>query len=253
MRVQAVTDHVAIVTQDAHRFASIRHSHPQAQLIYAISGVVSVTTVDGTWVVPPNRAVWVPAGVEHNTKSHSAVQFRALLIDPAEMKGLPVVCTAMEVTPLLRELVLRLAALVDAPNSTDFRRAVTQLLLMELSVLPVEPLSLPIPESPPLARFCDQMLGDPARPVTLTEAAHALHMSRASFMRSVSPALAKASSTSKRRLGFQTGQSFEPAASQGFWALRLMRASSHCCRSCWRQRRAASAANVTTEILLFWP
>ncbi len=183
MRVQAVTDHVAIVTQDAHRFASIRHSHPQAQLIYAISGVVSVTTVDGTWVVPPNRAVWVPAGVEHNTKSHSAVQFRALLIDPAEMKGLPVVCTAMEVTPLLRELVLRLAALVDAPNSTDFRRAVTQLLLMELSVLPVEPLSLPIPESPPLARFCDQMLGDPARPVTLTEAAHALHMSRASFMR----------------------------------------------------------------------
>lgn len=183
MHVEAFTSHIAVVSQDAHRFASTRHAHPQAQLIYAISGVVSVTTDDGTWVVPPSRAVWVPAGVEHDTRSHSTVQFRALLIDTAEVKGLPVVCTAMEVTPLLRELILRLAALADASKSAELSRAVRQLLLLELSLLPVEPLSLPIPQHARLARFCAQIRSDPTRAVSLAEAAGALHMSRSSFMR----------------------------------------------------------------------
>jgi AraC-like DNA-binding protein len=183
MRGQAVTNHVAVVSQDARRFTSIRHSHPQAQLIYAIRGVVSVTTDDGTWVVPPSRAVWVPAGIEHNTKSHSAVRFRALLVDSAKAEGLPIVCTAMEVTPLLRELILRLAELAEAPEREDLSRAVTQLLLLELSILPVEPLSLPAPRNAQLVRLCEQISDHPARSVSLMEAARALHMSRASFMR----------------------------------------------------------------------
>lgn len=183
MRAQAVTDHVAVVSRDAPRFASRRHSHPQAQLIYAITGVVSVTTADGTWVVPPSRAVWVPAGVEHDTRSHSAVQFRSLLIDPAEVAGLPVVCTAIEVTPLLRELILRLVAVAEAPERVELRDVVTQLLLMELASLPVEPLSLPRPQHAQLARFCEQIRNEPAAAVSLEQAAGALHMSRASFMR----------------------------------------------------------------------
>ncbi|WP_322514501.1 helix-turn-helix transcriptional regulator [Rhodopseudomonas palustris] len=183
MPVQAVTDHVAVLSQDAPRFASLRHSHSQAQLIYAISGVVSVTTADGTWVVPPSRAVWVPAGIEHDTRSHSAVQFRALLVESSEAKGLPVVCTAIEVTPLLRELILRLAVIADAPGRKEFRCAVTQLLLLELARLPVEPLSLPTPSHAQLARFCDQIRGEPARSIALVDAARALHMSRASLMR----------------------------------------------------------------------
>lgn len=183
MRAQAVTDHVAVVSQDALRFASRRHSHPQAQLIYAITGVVSVTTADGTWVVPPSRAVWVPGGVEHDTRSHSAVQFRSLLIDPAEVSGLPVVCTAIEVTPLLRELILRLVAVAEAPERVELRDVVTQLLLMELASLPVEPLSLPRPQHAQLARFCEQIRDEPAAAVSLEQAARALHMSRASFMR----------------------------------------------------------------------
>ncbi|PZA10487.1 AraC family transcriptional regulator [Rhodopseudomonas palustris] len=183
MRAQAVTDHVAVVSQDAPRFASRRHSHPQAQLIYATAGVVSVTTAHGTWVVPPSRAVWVPAGIEHDTQSRAAVQFRSLLIDSTEANGLPDVCTAIEVTPLLRELILRLVAVAGAPDRTEFSRAVTQLLLLELATRPIEPLSLPRPGHAQLARFCDKVRGQPAASVPLEQAARALHMSRASFMR----------------------------------------------------------------------
>ena len=111
-------------------------------MIYAISGVVSVATADGTWVVPPSRAVWVPAGIEHELKSHGAVQFRVLMIDETDV-SLPRNCTVVEVTALLRELILRLAALGDTSKDANFRETVTRLLLMELSFLPVEPLRLP--------------------------------------------------------------------------------------------------------------
>lgn len=183
MPEKTATDRIVVVSRDAHCFASARHTHQQAQLIYAISGVVSVTTADGTWVVPPSRAVWVPGGIEHETKSHAAVQFRALLIDPAEVKGIPGVCAVVEVTPLLRELILRLAVLAERPRGAEFGRAVTRLLLLELSFLPVEPLNLPFPRHAKLARFCEWIQNDPARAVALEEAARALHMSRSSFMR----------------------------------------------------------------------
>ncbi|PRD45356.1 AraC family transcriptional regulator [Phyllobacterium phragmitis] len=183
MPEQTASDRIVVVSQDAHCFASGRHTHEQAQLIYAISGVVSVTTTDGTWVVPPSRAVWVPAGIGHETKSHATVQFRALLIDPADVKGLPGVCAVVEVRPLLRELILRLAALAERPGSADLGRVVTLLLLLELSFPPVEPLNLPTPQHAQLARLCEWIQSDPVRAVSLEEAASALHMSRSSFMR----------------------------------------------------------------------
>ena len=49
------------------------------------------------------------------------------------------------VTPLLRELILRLAVLEETPEGEDFRASLTPLLRLELSFLPVEPLSLPAP------------------------------------------------------------------------------------------------------------
>jgi len=180
---RAAIDRITVVSKDAYRFVGVRHAHPQAQLIYAISGTVSVTAAGGTWVVPPSRAVWVPAGIGHETKSYATVQFRALLIDQAEVKELPDACAVVAVTPLLRELILRLAALADTPQDGELGRAVTRLLLLELAFLPVEPLNLPHPRHRPLARFCEWIQSDPARDVPLEEAAGALHMSRSSFMR----------------------------------------------------------------------
>ena len=37
------------------------HQHARSQLLYASSGVMTVTTANGIWVVPPLRAVWIPA------------------------------------------------------------------------------------------------------------------------------------------------------------------------------------------------
>ena len=41
------------------------HMHREAQLVYAARGTMQVTTPKGRWLVPPDRAVWVPAGTHH--------------------------------------------------------------------------------------------------------------------------------------------------------------------------------------------
>ena len=184
MNVQPVTDHVAVISQSERHFASMRHSHPQAQLIYAVSGVVEVTTDTGTWVVPPSRAVWVPAGMEHETRSYGRVEFRALLIDSAGAWDLPEECLVVEVTPLLRELILKLARVSGAVDgSRDLIEAIISLLMMEMSFLPVAALCLPMPTTPALAQLCERLRADPAAAISIETAAAALGTSRASFMR----------------------------------------------------------------------
>src|ERR1700742_3347704 len=56
------------------------HSHPRAQLAWAASGVMSVTAGADSWIVPPQRAVWIPAGTEHEIRMSGPVAMRSLYI-----------------------------------------------------------------------------------------------------------------------------------------------------------------------------
>src|SRR4029453_312483 len=58
------------------------HAHPWAQLVYAQDGVMTVQTGQGTWVVPSQRAVWIPAGVEHEVAMSGSVSMRTLYLVP---------------------------------------------------------------------------------------------------------------------------------------------------------------------------
>ena len=82
------------------------HSHHRAQLLYASSGVMTVTTAQGIWVVPPLRAVWVPAETEHQVLCSGSLSMRSLYLDPSAVPGLPGQCLVLSVSPLLRELIL---------------------------------------------------------------------------------------------------------------------------------------------------
>ena len=54
--------------------------HERGQLVYAVSGVMTVTTPHGTWVVPPQRAVWVPPRTDHESRMSGHVQMRTLYL-----------------------------------------------------------------------------------------------------------------------------------------------------------------------------
>src|ERR1700733_3783128 len=81
------------------------HAHDWHQLIYASEGVMWVQTAEGDWVVPPNRAVWVPAGVAHAIEMTGAVFVQTLYLSTSLSGNLPKRCCAVNVSALLRELI----------------------------------------------------------------------------------------------------------------------------------------------------
>lgn len=147
------------------------HSHPRFQLIFAVRGVMSVDTRDATWVVPPQRAVWMPPNTAHRIRTAGEVHMRTLYIDAAAARRMPRGCEVLQVTPLLRELILRATEL---PMEYDERGApgrVMRLLLDELAALPPLPYTLPVPRNAPLAPICARLMQSPQDAATLEDLA----------------------------------------------------------------------------------
>ncbi len=150
------------------------HSHPRFQLVYAARGVMTVDTRDATWVVPPQRAVWMPPTVQHRLKASGAVELRSLYILPDAAGGMPSSCEVFEVTPLLRELILRATELPREYDEQGPAGRVMRLLLDELGSLQRLPYHLPMPKTAPLAPICRRLLDAPSDTATLAELADGL-------------------------------------------------------------------------------
>lgn len=148
-----------------HGMTTGRHSHPRAQLLYAIEGVMIVQSSQGAsqgfWVVPPNRAVWLVADAEHEVRMCGQVKIRTLFVDPAVSPDLPTANCVIGVSPLLRELLVAAVQIpVDyAIGSRDERLLL--LLLDELRVRDVLPLYLPMPAHPQLRTVCQSLIDNP--------------------------------------------------------------------------------------------
>jgi AraC-like DNA-binding protein len=119
------------------------HVHGWHQLIYASDGVMSVRTAQGEWVVPPHRAVWVPAGVEHSIEMVGTVLMQTLYLPVRISPRLPHRCSAVNVSPLLRELILHAIDLGMLDRRIPAQRRVLDVLLDQLRLLPSIPLRLP--------------------------------------------------------------------------------------------------------------
>ena len=121
------------------------HRHARSQLLYASSGVMTVTTAKGIWVVPPLRAVWVPALTEHQIDCSGRLSMRTLYFMPEVVSKLPRHCCVVSVPPLLRELILYAVTLprLYEPNSPEER--IMEVILDLIHALKVTPLDLPIP------------------------------------------------------------------------------------------------------------
>lgn len=146
------------------------HTHQRAQLLYAVSGVMRVTTDIGVWVVPPQRAVWIPPGIEHHVKAQgTALSLRSLYIDVSKRGELPDECCVVTVSPLLRELVLAAMSIAadPPPDSPDSR--LISVLLDQIEVLPMTSLHLPMIKDKRLRALADELMDDPGNPRTLEE------------------------------------------------------------------------------------
>ena len=144
-----------------HRIAE--HSHVRGQLLYAMSGVMRVTTTRETWVVPSSRTIWLPARVRHEVQMSTAVAMRTLYIHPKCELQFPARCRLLEVSPLLRELVLA-AVRERASKRWSTRIAkIVGLIHEEVDLAEETPLRVPLPRHDRrLRQICDAMLRQPS-------------------------------------------------------------------------------------------
>jgi AraC-like DNA-binding protein len=150
------------------------HAHARGQLVYAVHGVMMVAAEGGQWIVPPTRAIWMPAGVSHLIRCVGVVHMRSLYIRPDAAPQLPARAQAVGVSALLRELILA-ATEVEPPYAADSRDGrLMRLLLDELHALPVLPLHLPQPADERLRRICTRLAEQPDDVSTLADWSAAL-------------------------------------------------------------------------------
>jgi AraC-like DNA-binding protein len=155
--------------------SSPRHAHPMtAQLLYAVEGVMMVSTEAGEWIVPPTRAIWVPCGTEHRSRMLTAVRLRTLHISARVAEDLPKDPCVLAVSPLLRELILAAMDIPPGYSSESRDGRVMALLLDEIHRLPSLPLALPLPASADLREVCERLRETPEDATTVEEWARRL-------------------------------------------------------------------------------
>ena len=138
------------------------HAHEESQVIFAASGTMQVYTASGCWFVPPQLALWMPAGIPHRVDMLYDTELRMIYWHPSALrKWAPEkridYIFALAVTPLLRELILG-AVKVDIPS--EKAELPVRLILHELTETPDVRVFLPMPISTIGRRVADLALAD---------------------------------------------------------------------------------------------
>jgi AraC-like DNA-binding protein len=142
------------------------HAHRESQLIYLVRGELICEASNALWIVAPQSALWIPSSVTHRIRARAPLEGYGVFLEPDAAPNLPRDCCAVSVTPLLRELLVRLStrpALYDL-EGPDAR--LVSVLLDELASVAIEKHRLPMPSDARLCRLVDAMTANPANGAT---------------------------------------------------------------------------------------
>jgi AraC-like DNA-binding protein len=138
------------------------HHHDWSQLIYASAGVMTVHTSYGSWVVPPERGVWVPAGVTHSIEMSGQVSMRTLYFAPGfAPRRLPGTCCVVNVSPLMRELILHAITMGALNRGIAVHARLIGVIVDQIRTLPEAPLELAMPRDARARRAAELLRANP--------------------------------------------------------------------------------------------
>jgi AraC-like DNA-binding protein len=141
------------------------HTHVDHQLAWAASGVLTVITEDATWVLPPTRALWIPAGLPHETGAEGRATMRTLYIRPDQSPVSWPEPTPVAASRLLAELIGYLGGTLEAAH-----RAHAEALLADLlTPMPLATIQVRLPSSDTARRVALALRADPHDRRTLEE------------------------------------------------------------------------------------
>jgi AraC-like DNA-binding protein/quercetin dioxygenase-like cupin family protein len=143
------------------------HTHTNHQIAWSPEGVlVVVIEGGGSYVLPPSRALWIPAATVHETRASGAAVLRSVYLEPRRCRIDWTAPTPVAVNPLLGELIHHLD---DRGLGVEERSRAEAVLLDLLLPLRVATIDVRSPTDPRARDVSDALLADPADPRTLHE------------------------------------------------------------------------------------
>lgn len=146
-----------------------RHQHQPAQLVFSGENVVTVRTDRARLVVPPNRGVWVPPNLPHETSGNGVLHMHSVFVNPRYLDGLPTECVAVAISPLLRELIFHCAGRTELLSEDTPEHRLAMVIFDQLRVAPQVSLRLPMPADRRVLAVCDGLFEDPSSDRTVPE------------------------------------------------------------------------------------
>jgi AraC-like DNA-binding protein len=147
----------------------LEHDHPWRQLLYAISGAMTVYAGRASWMIPTGKAVIIPQGCRHSIRMWGEVAMRTLYFPPdLDAPALQVEeCRVISVTPLLRELILRVVEMGALDRRLPEQERLAGVVLDEMARAEVTPLVLPVPGDERAAAVAQAVLAAPSADLPL--------------------------------------------------------------------------------------
>jgi AraC-like DNA-binding protein/quercetin dioxygenase-like cupin family protein len=156
------------------------HTHDDHQLAWAASGVLTVRTQASAWVLPPTRALWIPAGLPHETLSAGAATMRSAYVRPDRFPLNWAEPTPVSASPMLRELI----GYLEDRSLTSERRTRAEAVLVDL-LQPVAMTTIDVrwPTDDRARHLADRLAASPADSRTLAEWGHEIGASERTLAR----------------------------------------------------------------------
>lgn len=142
------------------------HAHGSDQLIYAISGVMEVSSGNSLWIIPPQFAVWIPARVSHSIHMPRAVSMRTLYLRGGQVLR-PRECSVLRVSPLLCELIVKAVGLGRLRLRNRLECALRDILVDELERASLMSTFITLPRDERALAVVRAVVADPGRSISL--------------------------------------------------------------------------------------
>ena len=158
------------------------HTHLKSQLMVTQSGMLTVGTAEGMWVVPPRTAIWIPAGVSHSVTSFGLSRGIVVFLDSEIVFEHLRVCTVLEVSTFLNVLLERV---IDIPQlyETEEDIRLMQVVVDEIAQAQQQWFYLPVPKDKRLKKLTDELIRMPDMELRLELAADLCHISQRTLTR----------------------------------------------------------------------
>ncbi len=151
------------------RYEGRPHTHLRGQVLCIEDGHMQVRTDQGSWLVPPNRAVWIPGGMMHAVTCQGVSRSWNLFLSDLVCGVMPTEPCVMAVSALINALVQRAATWCDAVKLDASQRRMVLVLIDELRHAPRDSLHLPMPQDRRLARIASAIIENPSNARTKEE------------------------------------------------------------------------------------